>query len=104
MEDIPNKNCLSDDIAYKHTSFDTIDRSLLPPGTMQVPVLRKPNTQSSVEYNCNKFQSNGLNHYYNEILNCSQNNRSRTCPDCHLEHRLQRLLATENCFQRLDRF
>jgi len=80
MEDIPNKNCLSDDIAYKHTSFDTIDRSLLPPGTMQVPVLRKPNTQSSVEYNCNKFQSNGLNHYYNEILNCSQNNRSRTCP------------------------
>ena len=80
MEDIPNKQCLSDDTAYKHTSFDTIDRSILPPGTQPVPVLKKPITNHVPEYNCNKFVTNGLDSYYTEILNCSKDNRSRTCP------------------------
>ena len=39
---VPQKKCLSDDTAYKHTHFDVIDRSLLPPGTQAVPVLKKP--------------------------------------------------------------
>ena len=56
---VPQKKCLSDDTAYKHTHFDVIDRSLLPPGTQAVPVLKKPNTNHQVEYNCAKFTSNG---------------------------------------------
>ena len=80
MEAQPNKKCLSDDTAYKSTHFDTIDRSLLPPGTQTVPVLKKPDTSRQVEYNCEKFNSNGLDQYYQEILNCSKNNASKTCP------------------------
>ena len=77
---VPQKKCLSDDTAYKHTHFDVIDRSLLPPGTQAVPVLKKPNTNHQVEYNCAKFTSNGLDEHFNTILNCNLDNRSKTCP------------------------